>query len=54
MRVVRCHIRQHQIGAGQHAERAEVVLADPGGMAADRLGINGLVRISTTKRLASR
>ena len=36
-------IGQHQIGAGKHAERAEMMLADPRGMEADLLGVNRLV-----------
>src|SRR5947208_9894626 len=33
-------IGQYQIGAGQHAERAEMMLADPRRMKTDLLGVN--------------
>jgi hypothetical protein len=34
---------EHQIGTGEHAQGAEMVLADPGRMEADRFGIDRLV-----------
>ena len=36
-------IGQHQIGAGQDAQRAEMMLADPCGMKPDLLGVDGFV-----------
>src|SRR5215471_15394895 len=36
-------IGQHQIGAREHAERAEMMLADPGRVEADLFGIDRLV-----------
>jgi len=36
-------MRQHQIGAGGDAQRAEMMLADPDGMEAQRLGVERLV-----------
>ena len=36
--------REHEIGAGEHAERVEMVLADPGRMHADRLAVERLGR----------
>src|SRR5271165_1715580 len=39
----RRHIGQHQIGAGKHAERAEMMLADPRRVEADLLSVNRLV-----------
>ena len=36
-------IGQHQIGAGEHAERVEVMLADPGRVHAELVGIERLV-----------
>src|SRR5215469_4026538 len=39
----RCDVGQHQVGTRENAERAEVMLADPGRMEPDLLGINRLV-----------
>ncbi len=39
----RRHLRQHEIGAGEDAERREMMLADPRRMHPDRVGVDGLV-----------
>ena len=39
---VGCDISEHDVRAGQHAERIEVVLADPGGVHAELVGIERL------------
>ena len=36
-------IGKHQIWTGEHAERAEMMLADPGGMETYLLGVHRLV-----------
>ena len=36
-------VREHQVGTGQNAEGAEMMLADPGGSEADLLGVNRFV-----------
>ena len=35
-------IGQHEVGAGQHAERVEMMLADPGRMHAELVGVKRL------------
>ena len=43
MRLVsRRDIGEHQVGAGQHAERVEMMLADPGRVHAELVGIERL------------
>ena len=42
-------IGEHQIGAGKHAQCAEMMLADPRGVKADLIGINRLVEYICNK-----
>ena len=37
-------IGEHQVRAGEHAERVEMMLADPGGVHAELVGIQALPR----------
>ncbi len=39
----RRYAREHEVGAGEHAEGTEMMLPDPGGMEAHLLGVNRLI-----------